>query len=156
MKLFLQRIILGTSDAWSMSRLSQRPSVLYWRLLDFNSVCYSESTGRKNSKSYLCTIVKSVIFNWLRDCISSGYKKDITAWTNKHYHAGFSTVQIVQWPAKIAQCFTAKRKLERRQFSTSSSFAKIWSACSCEFKEYFWIFWALYHLLFDLETIGVN
>ena len=46
---------------------------------------------------------------------------------------------------------TAKRKLERLQFSTSSFF-KIWS----EFKAYFWNFWALYHLLFDLETIGVN
>ena len=66
-------------------------------------LCYSESTRQKTDKSYLCAIVKSVIFNWLRDCISSGYKKDITAWTNKHYHAGFSTVQIVQWPAKIAQ-----------------------------------------------------
>ena len=38
---------------------------------------------------------------------------------------------------------TAKRKLERRQFSTSSSCVKIWSACSCEFKAYFWTFWAL-------------
>ena len=38
---------------------------------------------------------------------------------------------------------TAKRKLERHQFSTSSLFVKIWSACSCEFKAYFWIFWAL-------------
>ena len=51
---------------------------------------------------------------------------------------------------------TAKRKLERLQFSTSSSFVKIWSACSCEFKAYFWTFWALYHLFFDLEIIGVN
>jgi hypothetical protein len=51
---------------------------------------------------------------------------------------------------------TAKRKLERLQFSTSSSFFKIWCACSCEFKAYFWIFLALYHLLFDLETIKVN
>ena len=51
---------------------------------------------------------------------------------------------------------TAKRKLERLQFSTSLSFVKIWSACSCEFKAYFWTFGALYHLLFDLETIGVN
>ena len=33
---------------------------------------------------------------------------------------------------------TAKRNLERLQFSTSSSFVKIWSACSCEFKAYFW------------------
>ena len=38
---------------------------------------------------------------------------------------------------------TAKRKLERLHFSTSSSFVKIWSACSCEFKAYFWTFWAL-------------
>ena len=51
---------------------------------------------------------------------------------------------------------TAKWKLERLQFSTSSLFVKIWSACSCEFKAYFWPFVALYHLLFDLETIGVN
>ena len=56
-------------------------------------------------------------------------------------------------PRKI---HTAKRKLERLQFSTSSSFVKIGSACSCEFKSYFVTFWALYHLLFDLETIGVN
>ena len=48
------------------------------------------------------------------------------------------------------------RKLERLQISTSSSFVKIWSACSCEFRAYFWTFWALYHLLFDLATIGVN
>ena len=56
----------------------------------------------------------------------------------------------------ISFTYTAKRKLERLQFSASSSFVKIWSACSCEFKAYFWTFWALYHLLFDLETIEVN
>ena len=28
------KIILGPSDDWSMKRLTQRPSVLYWRLLD--------------------------------------------------------------------------------------------------------------------------
>ena len=78
-------------------------------------LCYSESTRQKTDKSYLCAIVKSVIFNWLRDCISSGYKKDITAWTNKHYHAGFSTVQIVQWPAKIAQCLTQCSELDLKQ-----------------------------------------
>ena len=50
----------------------------------------------------------------------------------------------------------AMRKLERLQFSTSSSFVKIWSACSCEFKTYFWTFWALHHLLFDLESIVIN
>ena len=38
---------------------------------------------------------------------------------------------------------TAKRKLERHQFSTSSLFVKIWSACSCEFKAYLLTFWAL-------------
>ena len=29
------KIILGPSDAWSMRRLTQRPSVSYWRLSDF-------------------------------------------------------------------------------------------------------------------------
>ena len=51
---------------------------------------------------------------------------------------------------------TAKKKLERLQFSNSSLLFKIWSACSCEFKAYFWTYWALYHLLFYLETIKVN
>ena len=36
--------------------------------------------------------------------------------------------------------YIAKRELERLQFSTSSSFVKIWNAWSCEFKAYFWIF----------------
>ena len=44
---------------------------------------------------------------------------------------------------------TAKRKLERLQFSTLL-------VKNCEFKACFGTFWALYHLLFDLETIGVN
>ena len=39
---------------------------------------------------------------------------------------------------------TAKRKLEILQFSTSSSYVKIWSVCSGKFKAYFWTFWALY------------
>ena len=51
---------------------------------------------------------------------------------------------------------TAKSKVGRLQFWTSSSFVKIWSACNCESKAYFWTFWALHHLLFDVETIGVN
>ena len=59
------------------------------------------------------------------------------------------------WFPKVA-C-TAKRKLEIvLQFSTLTSFVKIWSASSCEFKAYFWTFWALCHSLFYLETIGVN
>ena len=33
-----KEIILGTSDAWLMSRLSQRPSVLYGRLSDFKAL----------------------------------------------------------------------------------------------------------------------
>ena len=56
----------------------------------------------------------------------------------------------------LANLVTAKMKLERLQKSTSSSFFKVWSACSCEFKAYFWTFWALYHLLFELKTIGVR
>ena len=55
-----------------------------------------------------------------------------------------------------SRLFSAKRKLERLQFSTSSLFVKFWSACSFEFNVYFWTFWALYHLFIDLETIGVD
>ena len=44
--------------------------------------------------------------------------------------------------SQVQQCSsTAKMKLERLHFSTSSSFFNIWSACSCEFKVYFWTFW---------------
>ena len=32
------KMILGPSDAWSMRRLTQQPSVLYWRLSDFNCI----------------------------------------------------------------------------------------------------------------------
>ena len=45
--------------------------------------------------------------------------------------------------------YTAKRKLERLQFSTSSSFVKIWSACSCKFKAYLWTFLGLIQLAFQ-------
>ena len=41
-----KKIILGTSDTWLMSHLSQRPSkpaYLYWRLPDFNSVSTQSS-----------------------------------------------------------------------------------------------------------------
>ena len=31
---FVTKLMLGTSDNWLMSRLSHRPSVLHWRLLD--------------------------------------------------------------------------------------------------------------------------
>ena len=45
-------------------------------------------------------------------------------------------------------------KYERHKMSIGTSFVKIWNACSCEFKPNFLIFWCLYHLRFDLETIG--
>ena len=56
----------------------------------------------------------------------------------------WSTVLLTQILILTSKVATAKRKLERLQFSTSSSFVKIWSACSGEFKAYFWTFWALY------------
>ena len=34
-----KKIILGTSDAWSMSCLSQGPSIWYWRLLGLRAYC---------------------------------------------------------------------------------------------------------------------
>ena len=73
-----------------------------------------------------------------------------------HDHGGLVRL-LAQWSGVWnIKADTAKRKLERLQFSTSSSFVKICSACSYEFKAYFWTFGALYHLLFDLETIRVN
>ena len=50
--------------------------------------------------------------------------------------------QFISWTNWV-NSGTAKRKLESLQFSTSSSFVKIWIACSCEFKGYIWTFWAL-------------
>ena len=86
--------------------------------------------------------------------------KWLTHMVKNNYLSRFKTVTISVLDKfcneKDKQYCTAKRKLERLQISTSSSFVKIWSACSCEFKAYFWTFWALYHMLFDLETIGVN
>ena len=40
--------------------------------------------------------------------------------------------------------------------SMGTSFVKIWLVCSCEFKPNFLIFWCLYHLFFDLKTIGAG
>ena len=78
--------------------------------------------------------------------------------SSKSYSKSLQSIQSYNGSIKVRNIFfyTAKRKLERLQFSTSSSFIKILSACSCKFKAYFWTFWALYHLFFDLETIGVN
>ena len=49
----------------------------------------------------------------------------------------FLTINLDAFYLETVLTFTAKRKLERLQFSTSSSFVKIRSACSCEFKAYF-------------------
>ena len=52
---------------------------------------------------------------------------------------------IIFWKNSLKNCFwpcTVQQKLERLQFSTSSPFFKIWSACSCEIKGYFWTLWA--------------
>ena len=56
----------------------------------------------------------------------------------------------------VGSIFTAKRKLERRQFSTSSSFVKIEVPVVVNLKHIFELFGALHHLLFDLENMGVN
>ena len=42
---------------------------------------------------------------------------------------------------KIEEVHTAKKKLERLQFSTSSSFFKIWSAVVVNLKHIFELFW---------------
>ena len=51
---------------------------------------------------------------------------------------------------------TAKRKLERLQVSTSSSFSKFEVPVVVNLKHIFELFGLYTHLLFDLETIGVN
>ena len=81
-------------------------------------------------------------------------KKVAHNWPRPFYF--HSPAQTTDHSPELIFHITAERKLERLQFSTSSLFVKIWSACSGEFKAYFWTFWALYHLLFDLETIEVN
>ena len=55
-----EKIILGTSDAWSMSRLSQRPSILYWSLSDFCSLFKWYKRSGINS-TYFPTLLKSTI-----------------------------------------------------------------------------------------------
>ena len=74
-----------------------------------------------------------------------------------YYLQGRPRIRIALVRQLSCQIFvTAKTKLERLWFSTSSSFVKIWSAFSFVFKAYCWTFLALYHLFFDLETIGIN
>ena len=47
----MKEIMLGTLRAWSISRSSQQPSVLYWRLSDFTYVMLFRAVRR----SALCT-----------------------------------------------------------------------------------------------------
>ena len=105
--------------------------------------------NKLNPVSFLIVWTGKVDWTLLQIIVKFKVKESSRKFLLKKYY--FSLVLRKIW-LKI----TAKRKLERLQFSTSSSFVKIWSACSCEFKAYSWTFWALYHLLFDLETIGVN
>ena len=66
--------MLGTSDAWSMSRSSHRLSVLYWRLSDFRSLwrAFSNPSERNihkgslpHSCQHVCWSLKSpMIFKW--------------------------------------------------------------------------------------------
>ena len=94
-----------------------------------------------------------------------GLCRNVAYFSQHLYYLSLLYTKRFQWSAKTSVFVSwrmAERKvqlrgkLERLQFSTSSSFVKIWSACRSEFKAYFWTFWALYHLLFDLETIGVG
>ena len=97
----------------------------------------------KKGETKYCTV-----HNWVELFLKEAF---IFSWSRHfNYISRIFFENVASWR------YTAKRKLERLQFSTSSSFVKIWSACSCEFKAYLLTFWALYHLFFDLETIGVN
>ena len=126
----------------------------------------------KRKKQYVFTLqILNNIFSWFMNKlwvlkINIQFKNQGAVKQKKTLsHLGLLRLNILEWshfwsPEKQIQKkvdfwkfryrVTAKRKLERLQFSISSSFFKIWSACSCEFKVYFWTFWALYHLLFYL------
>ena len=80
-----------------------------------SSIC---NFAKKPSNEHLC--VQMIICDFIKTCTYLGtfYKTQKKAF-------------------KVLRCVTAKKKLERLQFSTSSSFFKILSACSCEFKAYF-------------------
>ena len=49
----MKKIILETSDAWSMRRSSHQPSVLYWRLSDFKKIRYTSSAKKMKSSCRL-------------------------------------------------------------------------------------------------------
>ena len=54
------KIILEPSDTWSMRRLTQRPSVLYWRLSNFTNA------NLENNFTPLC-ITRTIIMTKTRD-----------------------------------------------------------------------------------------
>ena len=56
----------GTSDAWSMSHSSQRPSVLYWRLSDFKRAQYYTSMWGNEQSSQSWPVADSwlVVVQW--------------------------------------------------------------------------------------------
>ena len=68
-----KKIMLGTSDAWSMSRSSQRASVLYWRMSDFNIV----SLSLKLNNPYYHIAQQSNFSDWFR-CFVCTYNAILT------------------------------------------------------------------------------
>ena len=61
-KLWKKKKILGTSDTWLMSRSSQQPSVLYWRLSDFWFVEYCQTSPNKNKSPNLWHITSCIFY----------------------------------------------------------------------------------------------
>ena len=57
--------MLGTSDDWSMSRLSQWPSILYWRLSDFWSAAFPIGQITKNIAVYGLPLYKILTYVWI-------------------------------------------------------------------------------------------
>ena len=153
-----QRISISTSDYWEkmsskLHRCSHAKGFLFTKStwIQHKIVLIFETIFFSNWDIWIPDFSFSEISRWfltLKTCLKvrASQIKKVFVWTD-FWAKIYSRQNMI---------FTAKRKLDRLQFSTSSSFVKIWSACSCEFKAYFWTFWTLYHLLFDLETIGVN
>ena len=95
------KIILGPSDAWSMRRSTQRPSILYWRLSDFFYLCQTSHEGNKcrtKAKELLrafCPNIHTVIsyfIRWERRLPSSGLLNTTT---------GFGSLVGIVFPKAI-------------------------------------------------------
>ena len=82
--------MLGTSDAWSMSRSSHRPSVLYWRFHNKTEAILSYLTSPFSAFCFenmsLCTYVHRLDFS-----MKLTFSSKLRLWVLSHSEAKFGT-----------------------------------------------------------------